>query len=145
MITNPNPVTATFSGMWISRLSIILPREGRKGTLIAVLNPYDADTQILLATGLRRVQVGLPTESEALIDAIEAAIAEVQRIANTNSEVADITVTAHDPKLPVGIAIRFTEGKGHAIKDAFALASTDSQFATAFTTVMAAVASEAGL
>lgn len=145
MITNPNPVTATFSGMWISRLSIILPREGRKGTLIAVLNPYDADTQILLATGLRRVQVGLPTESEALTDAIEVAITEVQRIANTDREVADITVTAHDPKLPVGIAIRFTEGNGHAIKDAFALAGTDAQFASVFNTVMSSVAEAAGL
>jgi hypothetical protein len=127
MIPNPTPVTATFNGMWISNARIIMPA----GRIDARVQAYDPTTKHLLATGSKDVR------GKALTPELVASItAHLKRIAVRNSDIRVIHVGASDPTKPVNVTVMFSEGRPYSIRDAFALAATDEDFAEVFTAAM---------
>ena len=137
-IVNPTPVTpSVFGGMWITSLAVFAD-----GKVSAQLLPFDGSH--LLATGgigVNGKQLSAPT--------LAALITEAKRQAATTVAPKMIQVMAQDPTKPVTAQILFADTdpktKPHRIADCYALAGTDTQFATVFGTVLAEVAGLAGL
>jgi hypothetical protein len=131
--------------MWITSLAIVLPTaEKPKGIINARLLPYDGAN--LLATGHKDVRAILPSVDAATTAMVEALIAEVKRQAGTESAPNVIQVSAPDPAKPVTAMIVFPRPeKPHRIASCFALAATDSTFATVLSQTMAEVARLGGL
>ena len=144
MITNPTPVTAaTFNGMWITNLTIMLPTAERaKGVLTANLLPFDGAH--LLATGGKAIQppIKLPTADAATNTMLAALATEANRQAGnaTPAALKVVQVSAPDPAKPVTAQITFVGSKPHVIKDCYALAGTDAKFAAVLNSVMVEVA-----
>jgi hypothetical protein len=144
-ILNPTPVTPqTFSGMWVQHLNIVLPTEGKpKGVIQAQLLPYDGTN--LLALGGKRVMKPLPSLESATTQMLDNLKAEVARLSGNASAPLQIMVSAQDPTKPVKATVRLADRKMHNIEDCFALAATDSSFATVLGSTLAEIARIAGL
>lgn len=138
MITNPTPIqAATFSGMWITSISVMTPRDGKRGMLRARFLPYDGDKHLLAIGTVDLVRPIPHAETDAIVASI---VTEVKRQAKTDKEVRVIHVNAPDPSKPVTATVMFAEGSPHFIKDCFALVATDATFAGVFGTAMANIA-----
>jgi hypothetical protein len=152
MIVNPTPITAaTFNGYWITNVQLILGT-GKPGILQADLLPYDG--QHLLATGGKRVSevklVQKATTDAPIAAMLTALNAEITRLSGNADAFNILTVSAPDPAKPVSIAVLWQaigdkKSASYVIKDAYALAATDPQFAGVFSSTMAAIAGLAGL
>ena len=148
MIQNPNPVsTSTFSGMWITNLSVILPTADKAGLLTVNFQPYDGSH--LLATGGKRfaiMDIAKKSEEDATFKTmIDTLIAECKRQANKDGDIKFINVMAQDTARPVVAQIVFDDKIPYTIKDCFALAGSDTAFAGVFQGTMNEVAKLAGL
>ena len=146
MIPNPTPITAaTFAGLWIQSLQIMLPSDTQpRGLLRARLLPYDGAAN-LLAVGAKDVMRPLPSTEAPLTAMLATIITEVQRLAVTEREVRAIHVHAPDPAKPVSCTILFAEGSPHRVANCFALAATDATFAAVLAGTMNEIARLAGL
>jgi hypothetical protein len=152
MIVNPTPITAaTFNGYWITNAQLILGT-GKPGILQANMLPYDG--QHLLATGGRQVSelnVTKKATDDAAFDGMLTSLkAEIARLSGNADAFGILHVSAPDPAKPVSIQVLWQEtadkeSSSYAIKDAYALAATDTQFAQVFGTAMAIIAGLAGL
>lgn len=131
MIPNPTPVTATFNGMWITNARIAV----QAGKVDAKLQAYDPITKHLLATVSKDVRGKVLTP-----ELLEAITSNLKRIADRNSDIRTIHVTAPDPSKNVAILVMFSEGRSYNIRDAFALAAIDVEFAEVFTETMSFIA-----
>jgi hypothetical protein len=149
MIQNPNPITPqTFSGMWITSLSIFLPAAERpKGFITAHFLPFDG--QNLLATGGKRYfgnDLAAKRTTDPVLDSMLASLEdECKRQAGKTSAVKFVTVQAPDPVKPVMAQIAFVDGTFHRIPDCFVTCGTDATFAGVFATAMGVIAELAGL
>jgi len=131
MIPNPTPITATFNGMWISNARIEMPA----GKVNAKLQGYDPNTKHLLATGNKDIY-GKAISPQLLADIVS----NLKRIAGRNADIRLINVIAPDPSKNVAISVMFAEGTPYILRDAFALAETDQDFAEVFTEAMEFIA-----
>lgn len=127
MIPNPTPVTATFNGMWITNARVT----AQAGRVDAKVQAYDPITKHLLATVSKDVRGKVLTP-----ELLEAITSNLKRIADRNSDIRTIHVAAPDPSKNVAILVIFSEGRSYSIRDAFALAVTDAEFAAVFTETM---------
>ncbi len=133
MIPNPNPITATFAGMWIQSAHLA-PQDDGTIKASARMTPYDPVTKVLLATGAKNVRVTIPQELATSIKT------ELTRLSDTDRTIKNVFVGALDPARPVVVRVEFVEGQHHIIRDAYALAATDSAFALVFQAAMLSIA-----
>ena len=149
MIQNPTPITAsTFSGMWITNLSLFLPTaEKATGFLNVNFQPYDG--QHLLVNGGKRFAINdiakKETEDTTFKTMLDTLVTECKRQAGKDIDVKFINVMAPDTTKTVMAQIAFIDGSFYTIKDCFALAGSDSVFGGVFQGTMIAIAKEAGL
>jgi len=141
MIANPSATTATapFSGLWVSRLNISF--SGR-GHLTAQFLPYNG-THLLLQKLPPLIVSDLTSErsGDSELDAmLQSLVAECQRQTETSTAIKLINVNAASLEQPVIAHILFADGTRFAIRDAFALAATDSQFGQVLQSALAGLA-----
>jgi hypothetical protein len=138
MIANPSPIQATFGGMWITKLHI-LPSH----VINATMQPFDAATGHLLATG--EVHARAKADNQTVAPVIASIRATIARLSGNQSDLRLVNVSAPAPSQPVRIMAAFESGPPYIIRDAFALAATDQDFAATLQATMAEVATIANL
>lgn len=147
MIKNPNPVTATFEGMWITNVAIIFPEKGKTGSLNAKMQPWEGEH--LLMTGGKQVNVWNLTQSAnqdaALSSILESIKTNMARLSGNSEPLKMVQVVAIDPAKPIFVQAVFNDNKVYRIQDADALTKTDSEFAQCFGTALGKIASLGGL
>jgi hypothetical protein len=125
MLEHPNPlsISGDFTGLWIrsARISI--------GGPIIVSAVHFNGVQIL-GDDTNSVH---PASTATSIN--EAVVAEVTRLTGRTG-LKVVSVNAPSPSKPICVVCSFDAGPPHIIKNAYALAATDSTFAAAFTNVM---------
>lgn len=148
MITNPQPSTATFSGMWIPNVQIVMPSSTKKGILTARLLPWDAQGGGVMLNGGRNIQimdlaatVANDAEVASVITTIQTTLA---RLSENKSGVQTLNVFAPDPAKPILCSVTFVSGTPYRINDCSTLMKTDSDFAQTFGHTMAKIAALAG-
>ena len=149
MIANPSPTTpAPFVGMWVTKLTVILPTAERpRGLIDGDLLPYNGAQ--LLSTGGAKVNIpdlaSQRATDPALSGVLLALTDECKRQANKAASLTAIVVAAPDPALLVTATLVFADRTTHIIPDCFALCAADPVFAGTFLAAMGEVARQAGL
>lgn len=141
-IQNPTPIetTATFDKLWVAHLRVVLSGEAQY--LHAHLLPYNGSHVLQAQPRLVRiVDLAAKRPQDAQLDAVLSALeAEAKRHAGT-AEVRSVSVQAGSPERPVVVVIEKGEGQEpYLIRDCFALAATDTQFATVLNGTLAEIA-----
>jgi len=128
MLEHPNPlsISGDFTGLWIrsARISI--------GGPIIVSAVHFNGVQIL-GDDTNSVH---PASTATSIN--EAVVAEVTRLTGRTG-LKVVSVNAPSPSKPISIVCSFDGEAPHVIRDARALAATDSTFAAAFTSIMSQI------
>jgi hypothetical protein len=128
MLEHPNPIhtSGDFTGLWISYARISV--SGQLVVSAAHFNGAqtlgDSETSVHRAANVTAIN--------------EAVVAEVTRLTGRTG-LKVVSVNAPSPSKPISIVCSFDGEAPHVIRDARALAATDSTFAAAFTSIMSQI------
>ena len=129
---------------------LLITSAGKPSILQAQLQPYDG-VHLLANAGKRVAIANIAAKNDTVLNtAIANLKAEVARLSGNVAEPTVVRVMAPDPTKPIVVQVLWANAaaptkSSYLVGDAYALAATDSQFATTFTAVMVEIARQAGL